>query len=158
MFFDKNIYSGKIPVVTELAERDYLYGKIKVPETTVGALYYYTGNKLELNVTAIGTDGNPIEDTYVVVTISSPSEYPDNLCSNGQVWAKVDGNTYDLRTEPLIDQYGNPFTRESIFISDTIQYNLEYALYKKVSDDRYDRITDKEAIVEVEVSTYTFAT
>lgn len=154
MLIDKNIYSGKFPIVTYLSPRDYYYGKTQVKGTSSGYSLYYSGEKLKLNVTATGLDGNPIDDLYVIVNVSSSSSYPNPKYSDGKVIAKVDGNTYDLTTEQILDQSGQPTQRDSIFISETNDYILHYGVCRKTSDNTYETVDNIPVLVEVEISTY----
>lgn len=154
-FIDKNIFSNRFPVVTELAKRDYYSGEVEVKGTNNGRGYFYAGRKLKLNVTALGVDGKPIDDLYVLVRVTTESvQYPDNVCTDGVVIAKVDGNTYDLKTEELYDTDGNRIYRESIFISEQVKYYLKYSICKKTSDGKYILEPDKVAKVKIELSTF----
>lgn len=50
----------------------------------------------------------------------------------------------------------NPAHRDSIYISDLIDYRLEYYVCRKIGEGKYELVDDenKKVTVEVEVTTY----
>ena len=97
-----------------------------------------------------------MDDLLVAVKVQNLQKFPDGYCTTGVVYAKIDGKTYDLTTEPLVDSEGNPAHRDSIYISDLIDYRLEYYVCRKIGEGKYELVDDenKKVTVEVEVTTY----
>lgn len=155
-YIDKNIYSGKFPVVTEITPRLFYTGKVTIWGNYNGRYVRYGGRKLKLDVRAIGADGQVMDDLLVAVKVQNLQKFPDGYCTTGVVYAKIDGKTYDLTTEPLVDSEGNPAHRDSIYISDLIDYRLEYYVCRKIGEGKYELVDDenKKVTVEVEVTTY----
>lgn len=151
---DKNIYSGRYPVVSQLAPRDFYMGKVKFSGFNRGRSLKYSGNTLKLNVTANATTATEYDDIYVVAHIKNTDSIPPNpLHTNGTVYAKLDGNKYDLSTQNWTDSEGNIFHRDFININDVSPYVIEYYVARKIDENTYQRIDDIEVEIEIEVST-----
>lgn len=99
---DKNIYSGKYPVVTQLAPRDFYMGKFKVLGDNKGRSLLYSGNTLRMKVKARASDGNPHDDLCLLVFIKRATQgEPNPLYKNCAICANLDGNEYDISTHNL---------------------------------------------------------
>lgn len=132
---DKNIYSGRFPVVTGLSPRNFYMGKVKFTKQNIGRTLKYSGNKLRLKAKARATNGEIYDDIYVTILVKNTTPIPPTIARNGAVYAKLDGNTYDLSTKKWIDHNGNPYYEDYIYIDDTSPYIMEYYVSKKIGED-----------------------
>ncbi len=142
---DKNIFSNKFPVVTELSPRDYYYGTVLLESgRNVGRRLTYAGRKLNLSIQASGENGEKYDDMIVDVWFKSPQPFEDGICTEGHVVANVDSKIYNLSSTQNSD---------SIFINDNIEYYISYDVFR-TTDTGYVRVTDKKIKITTTVNAY----
>jgi len=142
---DKNIFSNKFPVVTELSPRDYYYGTVLLESGhLVGRQLKYAGRKLNLSIQASGENGEKYDNMIVDVWFKNVEPFEDWACTKGHVVANVDNKIYNLSSTQ---------DNDSIFINDTIPYYIEYDVFR-ITDTGYVRVTDKKIKITTTVNAY----
>lgn len=155
---DKNIYSKRFPVVTQLSERYFYEGKIQFTGQNFGRGLRYGGRWMRIFVKATPVKGINITNSARVMVTIEALQTPDGSATTAtRLYAKLDGETYGLEDTPSYDIHGNPITVDAIKIDSDVEYQLKYYVGNIIKDSNGEEIflENKDATVDVEVQVYT---
>lgn len=150
---DRNIYSGKYPVVETLAPRTQYTGEITFTGTNFGRALLYSKRRLKLYVTATGENGENLEDVSVVVTMKNIEPLYDPFDTVYAVVAAVNGKRYGFEDTAIFDYDGNKLNITGMTISDDVHYQMQCLVKGKNENGELVILDNQKVKVKLEVYT-----